>query len=284
MVTTYRTFVSDDLPFSTLASLLRASTKLQCTAIQRWGVSTVQKLWNPSVYFAELGTENEKEHLWAADTIILARSLDADVIGNVLKAAFYELVRQADYGMNFIKEEEEARPKKQSKGKAKEDALIIIDSDDEEPTSPTRYRHLSPADYNRLVRTRTELMDQWARYALRPMSTCTAIIQKPRTFDDPTLAEEPAEGVPAAPTTPATLPPLPCSVNQCIAWTRLVLDSRIYQDYMYDPIAGLEHLYQASQEWGDDIWCGACAETQRHDWRKAKEKIVSKHLGRWLGL
>lgn len=278
--------MSDDLPFSTLASLLRASTKLQCTAIQKWGVSTVQKLWNPAVYFAELGTKNKMKRLWAADTIILARSLDADVIGDVLKAAFYELVRKANYGMNFIEEEEDAKTKKkQGKGKAKEDALIIIDSDDEEPTPPTRNRHLSPADYHRLVRTRAKLMEQWVRYALRPMSNCKAMIQKPRTFEDPTpAAEEVAEGAPAGPTTPAPLPPLPCSTNLSIAWMRLVHDSEIYEDYMYDPIAGLEHLYQTSQEWGDDVWCGSCAETQRQDWRRAKEKIVSKYLDSWLGL
>lgn len=66
-------------------------------------------------------------------------------------------------------------------------------------------------------------------------------------------------------------------------WQALVFETEIFEDGIYDPISGLENLRGASEGWGRDVWCAACAETHRKDWQRARQKVWN-YLDAWLEL
>ncbi|KAG8987173.1 hypothetical protein FRB90_003561, partial [Tulasnella sp. 427] len=87
-----------------MASILRAAKILQVGSIQDWALAEFRQQWDPEKYFKRLGKANidsdsdlEDSYPPAKQSIILARFLGRDLAASVLKPAFYQLLRQAEF-------------------------------------------------------------------------------------------------------------------------------------------------------------------------------------------
>jgi len=218
------------------------------------------------MYFTSLGTPKHTSRFRARETIVLARSLPDGVADEVLKAAFYELLRIDDFGLDDLEDEDLAASQAKGKGKQRDGPKLggTINDDGEAATS----RKLSPADVQRLVRTRVKLNQSWIAEALVVNSACRTVLEVPT---NPSLAADPG------------ITRIACGDYLRSRWPQLVHESGILDDNLNDPLTGLERLREASlEDWGK-VCCDACADRNRKDWRNARQKIW-KNLDAWLAL
>ncbi|KAJ7181543.1 hypothetical protein C8R43DRAFT_869463 [Mycena crocata] len=163
-------------------------------------------------------------------------------VPSILKRAMYELVRLAGYDQN---EDQEG---------------------------------VSTRDFRMLIRAREELTAVWL------MTTSESPFSP--TFS--TCASQPA----AAPPTPvpAPVPAAAVAAAQCTtlnpllagkAHHKLIRESGIADDYLYDPLCGLQMLIDA--DWAAEGYCAACVELRREMWANRREKVWD-NLDIWFGL
>ncbi|KAG9014356.1 hypothetical protein FRB94_012762 [Tulasnella sp. JGI-2019a] len=274
-------FIDKSLTFMEQASLIRASTLLKCAKIQGWVLRTFKSNWEPQAYFDSLGTAAYRSPPKALETILLARSLPGGIANAVLKPAFYELLRQPQFGLHDLNDEEAAG---NGKGKGKE-AMSSVER--ERTNGGVISRQLSIADVLRLIRARAKLTEQWLEHTLCSTSACKTLLDVPRAKVNPrdvlekTQVDRPSPLPASPPRELSVTASIRCGDNLKSQWQELVLEAR-FED-IYDPISGLEELRQASKGWGRDVWCNSCADTHRNDWMLAKKKIW-KYLDSWLQL
>ncbi|KAI0804779.1 hypothetical protein BC629DRAFT_1247449, partial [Irpex lacteus] len=123
--------VYDPPPFFKLAAILRASLTLHFPSLSSFVIRTLRTTWPVSL--SQL-TATRIPH--AAETIILARTCEGSGLGlhDIMKRAFYELVRTARMGED-------------------------VDADEEDPDVMSG--QVSRQDLARLIRAREELVSRW---------------------------------------------------------------------------------------------------------------------------
>ncbi|KAJ7469915.1 hypothetical protein B0H11DRAFT_1731194 [Mycena galericulata] len=164
-------------------------------------------------------------------------------VPSILKRAMYELARRAGYGQN---------ERDSGQGVATRDFLA-------------------------LVRAREELTAVWLK-SISPYApefgTCAAAMA-PAPASVPTPDAEPApQPIPAACT---TLDPLRSGEAQ----QKLVRESGIADDFLYDPLCGLQALIDS--DWSAEGFCEACVGLRREVWTNTRERAWVD-LDRWFGL
>jgi hypothetical protein len=188
---------------------------------------------------------------YAAETVVLARMYD---VPGVLKRAFYELLRSEGFGQHAIDGDSSA-----SDGSVVEGSRIIGKA------------RLSHADMVRLVTTREKLQMAWTLLAgsAPSVSSFPCMLQHTNaansTYSTNTTRERCAEA---------------CK-NSAAIWAEWVLNSGLFENWMYDPICGLERL--SILDWEDSGYCSSCVMTRRQLWSRKREELWDS-LDAWLGL
>ncbi|KAF7352185.1 hypothetical protein MVEN_01181700 [Mycena venus] len=133
---------------------------------------------------------------------------------------------------------------------------------------------LSTQDLRALVTAREHLTGAW-------MQTMSPYSQDLMTCAS-TYAPVAVNG--AAPA-PAPAPAAPCTTTEPLlsakAHQKLVHQSGIADDYLYDPLCGLQALVEA--DWAAEGFCEACVKRRREAWASRRERIW-EDLNVWLGL
>ncbi|KAJ6555344.1 hypothetical protein DFH09DRAFT_1365723 [Mycena vulgaris] len=133
----------------------------------------------------------------------------------------------------------------------------------------TEREGVSARDFRALVKAREELTSSWLM-TMSPYSPelihCASIAAA-----DPFAAAPP----PAVPCT--TLDPLQSNK----AHHKLVRESGIAEDYLYDPLCGLQALIDA--DWAAEEYCVECVRLRREVWANRREKVWD-NLNIWFGL
>lgn len=125
------------------------------------------------------------------------------------------------------------------------------DEDDDPPPS------ISASDTRRLIRTREQLSERWLNTLTTALDTFPCPnAQKDGTVPDPT----------------ARVIDCPSNETKATKWTKLVYQSGMLQEYMYDPLCGLKVL--VDHDWkGQDGFCKDCVKMRRDAWGKQREKL-----------
>lgn len=218
---------------------------LKCQGIQMVASQMVVDMWKPEPYFKALGGAHDVPRPFAAESIVLAwKAGDSTYI--VLKPAYYELLRLGDFGLHSTPTDDDDDDKSTTPGTEESDPEVM------QSTATT----LGMEDLGRLIRARLELTREWQEHVLNTRSACNTTLEGDVKCED-RLDEK---------------------------WAEHVIESGIFQEYQYDPLAGFSRLIAESKKWEvGKVWCGACAEQYRADWSKAK-RAVWRRLDSWLGL
>ncbi|THH12816.1 hypothetical protein EW146_g7343 [Bondarzewia mesenterica] len=202
-------------PFSTLASILRASTALEFHHLRTWAVHSLEKLWPDDLDKVQPTTIPH-----AGATIILARECS---VPRVLKRAYYELLRDGTFALGV--DELDERDEGDISGRNTPEC----DSGDSDAQIA-----ISPADLVLLLRTRQRLMSNWIVAA-----------HSPQVFIGCSSGQPSRDG-PAA-VGPKPLPCISAKLPQGDAsWTVLQIIDRVkpelFEEFMHDPIVGFDSL------------------------------------------
>jgi hypothetical protein len=127
--------------FDELSSVLRAATILDFTDLKRWAISAFESTFPPELSaFTPSARPNAKE------TVVLSRECD---VPNVLKAAFYDLLRTDGMGLGLP-----------------EDCAETGEDDEDEDERV----QLSRADTLRVIAAREKLTSEWVSIISNPIS------------------------------------------------------------------------------------------------------------------
>ncbi|KAF7337223.1 hypothetical protein MSAN_02274700 [Mycena sanguinolenta] len=179
----------------------------------------------------------------ATEAVLLARSFD---VPTILKRALYELVRLVGYGQ-------------------------------------TDRDGVSNQDYRALVKAREQLTAAWWQTMMpySPNLMLCASASPPADPAAPAPAADPAAPAPAAdpvvPTRPRCTTTDPFKSAQ--AYQKLVQEPGIADDYLYDPLCGLQVLIDA--DWAGEGYCDGCVKRRREMWVNKREKLW-ENLDIWL--
>ncbi|KAJ7721894.1 hypothetical protein B0H16DRAFT_1431624 [Mycena metata] len=180
----------------------------------------------------------------ATETVTLARTCG---VPTILKRAMYELVRLAGYGQ----------------------------TDKEEG--------VTAADFRALVRAREQLTVEWMQITSPYSPDLMNCASARATAIAPPVADQAA----AAPPVPA---PPPAAAVKCTTTDplqsgkthhKLVRESGIADDFLYDPLCGLQALIEAN--WEGEAYCEACLNLRREMWTNKRERLWD-NLDIWFGL
>ncbi|KAJ6598515.1 hypothetical protein B0H10DRAFT_734300 [Mycena sp. CBHHK59/15] len=132
----------------------------------------------------------------------------------------------------------------------------------------TDRENVSTRDVKALIKAREELTSLWMM-TMSPYS--------------PDLATCASTAAPADPVAPK--PPIQCTTANPLlsgkAHHKLVKESGIADDYLYDPLCGLKALIDV--DWGAEGYCEKCVNLRRDMWGKRREKVWD-NLNIWFGL
>ncbi|KAJ7034191.1 hypothetical protein C8F04DRAFT_956750 [Mycena alexandri] len=139
-----------------------------------------------------------------------------------------------------------------------------------------REEGVTPADFRVLVRAREQLTAQWMQltspYSSDLMNCASALAAAAQAAD-------PAAPVPAPPA------PMKCTTTDPLlsgkTHHKVVRESGIADDYLYDPLCGLQALIDA--DWDGEGYCEACVNLRREMWTNKREKLWD-NLDIWFGL
>ena len=185
---------------------------------------------------------------YAAEAVVLARMYN---IPTVLKRAFYELLRSESFAQHRIKDDAD--------GPVPDGSRIIGNA------------RLSHADIVRLISTREKLQKAWILLAATPPS--------PTAY--PCMLQQTTPANAAYSTHEARERCASATQNAAALWMEWVLDSGLFENWMYDPVCGLERL--SILDWESSGLCSACVMTRRQLWSRKREEIWES-LDMWLGL
>lgn len=114
---------------------------------------------------------------------------------------------------------------------------------------------ISKADSNQLIHAREKLIESWTETlasATRDFSQCPNTVPNAGTI---------------APTAGCTAD----LATKVIGWSKLVYESGMLQEYMYNVLGGLQAL--VDHDWKRDGFCDDCVRKRRRAWRKQREKL-----------
>jgi hypothetical protein len=135
----------------------------------------------------------------------------------------------------------------------------------------TEREGVSSHDFRALVKAREQLTAVW----MQTMS--------PYSPDFMMCASAAAPAEPVDPAAPAV--PIRCTTGDPLlsgkAHHKLVHGSGIADDYMFDPLCGLQALIDT--DWAAEGYCEACVKLRREVWSHRREKIWD-NLNIWFGL
>ncbi|KAJ7641805.1 hypothetical protein FB45DRAFT_901053 [Roridomyces roridus] len=241
-------YVHKDPSFPRVAGILRAATALSFDHFREWATQFLKDRWPASL--EEFSGAEDIKH--ATESVVLARTCD---VPEILKRAMYELVRKAEYG----------QPQTGS--------------------GSGNHVQLAPEDFRALIRARDKLTVMWmttmgASSFSPPFATCASAVPPPAAAPG-----EGGEGAPVAPPPPPQQAGPPCTtLDQLLsgkAHHKLMRESGIADEYIYDPICGLEALVEA--DWAGEGYCKGCVELRRGIWEGTRERLW-RDLGEWFGL
>ncbi|KAI0049922.1 hypothetical protein FA95DRAFT_1556238 [Auriscalpium vulgare] len=261
--------------FPVLASILRASTALSFDNLRKWALRHFEGMWP-----RELAAVGEDSIPYAAATLALARACD---VPGVRKRAYYELLRTPGFGQRV--EGDDAGDDDDDVQLVGEDGNVV--GAEQVP--------LSHADFVRLLRAREALNLAWIHAAAsaptEPKCPLLADDGERVTVKTEGKGKEKEKRAPSESSTSTQAAKRPnASSAACVAadsatvdarWTTSVVRAGMFEDYMVDPVLGLDQLI------GVDIkklgYCKDCAQARKKAWRKEKEKLWDD-LDVWLKL
>lgn len=292
--TKYSGYMDSPPPFPILAGILRGSRALDFTRFDDFATRKLRQMWPH-----DLKGLDETAQDYACETVVLAQRWN---MPELLKRAFYELVRSQELGQILDESDEEENG--QDAGRYEEDINSLI----------------SRADLVRLIKARENLHLEWYLIADAPPSSeaypCPLAAHggddKPDAeadeASDPGEVEGANEGVGAdgegdeeegkddeddeeddddsdsvfenTEETPAAAC-LSAREDFQFIWKQKVKDSGVYEDFMYDPICGLDKLVE--MEWERDGFCKGCVKSWRNAWMKKEDKLW-ENMELWLKL
>jgi len=256
---------------STLASILRAATSLQFTRYRAVAMKFLEAEWLPL-----LDDITEEYKPGAVEVAVLGRRWG---IPGVLKRAFYEMARGSGCGLGDGDDEEGMDVDEESEGGRDMKGSISREE-------------ISRSDERLIGRMREHLVSAWAQDAacLDPSFTCPFQVrdgsgkatQSSQTPQDGNPAESPAYPVASSSSTASAVHSLPkcTSVDaKREAWDRLVHNSGVYKDFLFDPISGLQELLKI--DWEAEGWCKECIRMRKEAWSRARQRLWDM-VGLWM--
>ncbi|KAF5383315.1 hypothetical protein D9615_004986 [Tricholomella constricta] len=245
--------------FSTLASLLRASSGLGFTEFEKYAVCCLKAMWSPDL--ADL-TPEPIPH--ATETVVLARKY---AHFDILKRPLYELVRLEDFGRSDFR-----------RAQARGDHSMTS----AHPGPPT----LTMLDMDVLIHARDQLTIVWtAALAFKKYPPCAAPI--------PGVSAAAVHPQPTAPAAadggggedPDTQNPKACTgASHSLArdaHDRIIEATNLPNRFRNDPVCGLLALAEAP--WAEEGFCAQCVQQRRQVWLDERERVWGA-LDGWFGL
>ncbi|KAA1467440.1 hypothetical protein DENSPDRAFT_244712 [Dentipellis sp. KUC8613] len=247
-------YIINPPPFDTLASILRASTALDFGALRSWAARTLEQMWP-----RELEALTSDAIPRAAITIQLARKCG---VPKALKRAYYELLRTSAFGQAEFDDDNE------DEDDDDDDEIQIVNEDGSVPksskdSSRTPASQLPHAELMRLIETRQHMLADWI-----------AIAAAPESFNCPTTSTQ-------APADEAKRCIAADTVANDSKWSTLVLRGQIFENFLYDPILGMDALIEI--DWKKEGYCEACVDARTGAWERRQKKLW-ENLDVWLGL
>ncbi|KAF5383303.1 hypothetical protein D9615_005009 [Tricholomella constricta] len=244
-------------PFSTLASLLRASSALGFTEFEKYAVCCLKAMWSPDL--ADL-TPEPIPH--ATETVVLARKY---AHFDILKRPLYELVRLEDFGRSDFR-----------RAQARGDHSMTS----AHPGPPT----LTMLDMDVLIHARDQLTIVWtAVLAFKKYPPCAAPIpgvSATAVHPQPTAAAADGGGE-----DPDTQNPKACTgASHSLArdaHDRIIEATNLPNRFRNDPVCGLLALAEAP--WEEEGFCAQCVQLRRQGWLDERERVWGA-LDDWFGL
>lgn len=238
-------FIQRQPPFKMLIAVFCAARTLRFRQIDALATSRLESLWPSDLHkLSPVRTPH------AAETVVVARMYN---LPSVLKRAFYELLRSEGFSQQGV--EDAALPE----GTLLDGSRLIGRA------------KLSHADLVRLITTREKLQMAW--------TLLVGTAPSPAAF--PCMLQQTTSANTAYSTHSARERCLEACRNSAQIWAEWVLDSGLYENWMYDPICGLERL--SVLDWENSGYCSACVMTRRQLWARKREEIWD-NLDTWLGL
>ncbi|KIJ60109.1 hypothetical protein HYDPIDRAFT_32532 [Hydnomerulius pinastri MD-312] len=281
---------------STLGSILRASTSLQFTRYRAFAIKFLEAEWSPS-----LDDITDEAKPGAVEVAVLGRRCN---VPSVLKRAFYEMARGSGYGLSDGDEEE---------GMDVDGPWAGADAGTREAKEEIRR-----SDERLIERMREHFVLAWAQDAARldlsficphqakakrqsskaPVSSSQVskdrrdlfVSQSQPVPSDSSFLPVSVFGLPstsfsasASTSTPVARSPLKCtSINsKREAWDCRVHLAGIYQDFLFDPICGLQELINV--KWEEEGWCEDCVRVRREAWERSRQRLWAR-IGAWMGV
>ncbi|TFY82251.1 hypothetical protein EWM64_g1753 [Hericium alpestre] len=273
-------YVIDPPPFHTLAAILRAASALQFKTLQTWATRTLEQMW-PS----DISDLTEEPVPNAAATVILAKQCG---VPKVLKRAYYELLRTSAFGQGSLDDGADAMDEDE------EDEIQIIsvngrlesampkNATNQNKSGRTRLPH---AEIVRLIETRQRLLADWVTAAAAPEPFKCSGAPSSQTDEPPAASSSAPSGSQKPPSVAGNGKPVACVAADRAAndakWSRLVLRGQIFENYLYDPIIGLDQLCEI--KWRQEGYCKKCHDARIDAWRRRQKKLWD-NLDAWLGL
>lgn len=237
----HSSFIEKQPSFRTLAAVFCVSRALRFGQIDALATYKLVNMW-PN----DLHKLSPVRTPYAAETVVLARTYD---VPSVLKRAFYELLRSEGFAQQGINVD----------GAALDGSRLVGNA------------RLSHADLVRLVTTREKLSMAW--------TLLVGSAPSPASF--PCMLQHTTASNAAYSTNTARERCAAACTNSAAIWAEWVLDSGLFENWMYDPICGLERL--SILDWENSGYCSSCVMTRRQLWSRKREEIW-ENLDTWLGL
>ncbi|TFK85399.1 hypothetical protein K466DRAFT_494802 [Polyporus arcularius HHB13444] len=241
-------------PFPVLASLLRAAHTLKFKTILGFATHLLREQWPQ-----DLSRLSAEPRAHAVETIHLAQQCE---VPEVLKNAYYELLRTPNFGQDLTvylhaESADDSHP------------LNIATEDDEKNAPPPR---LAASDFVRLVRAKDALQKEWMTVVcVAPLPSVVPCPLAP-FVNDKNAGEEKLKSAKTCAETRA---------GDEVEWTLRLIDNRVFERGMADPIGGLQSLVE--MDWADMGYCVGCVRERRDAWTEQREKLW-KRLDVLLGL
>ncbi|KIP03245.1 hypothetical protein PHLGIDRAFT_95065 [Phlebiopsis gigantea 11061_1 CR5-6] len=247
-------FLEKQPSFKTLAAVFCTARTLRFGQIDALATYKLTNMWP-----ADLHKLSPVRTPFAAETVVLARMYDMPA---VLKRALYELLRSEGFAQQSVvgPSTNATTDTPKAGGEAALDGSRLVGK-----------AKLSHTDLVRLITTREKLSLAWTLLVGSPPSATSLPCMLQHTTDPNVLYTTNAarERCAAATRNAATL------------WAEWVLDSGLFETWMYDPVCGLERL--SVLNWESSGLCSSCVMARRQLWSRKREEIW-ENLDVWLGL
>lgn len=239
-------------PFKTLAAVFCAARTLRFGQIDALATYKLTNMWPGDLHkLSPLRTPH------AAETVVLARMYDLPA---VLKRAFYELLRSEGFAQQSVVGPSSNTPADSPSTEVTLDGSRLVGK-----------AKLSHADLVRLITTREKLSLAWTLLVGTPPSSASLPCMLQHTTGPNALYSTNAARERCAAATR----------NSAAIWAEWVLDSGLFETWMYDPVCGLERL--SVLDWESSGYCSSCVMSRRQLWSRKREEIW-ENLDVWLGL